>query len=377
MKLKELEGISNKIGGLFVFLNNTGAAAGADDENTAELARPVLSASGDAVYMCREELERNRPDDGDDLLLVQKLDLATGTVVDEVPILENASCDTGGVVASPDGVVVGADGHGTPYTMFHIADAGNGDGDDLSIAWQTIYSRDADVDQSGVENYPTDELLLTGDTIVFRGAGGGNLWGVDLADGGVTWSSRIGLNSANIVADRTGNVYTQSHDWAVTSVTRDGNPRFGISTEDLLGDTSDFSSQWVAVGPDGGLFLRGKVDGDDAAFVRVGTAPSDRVAGLTRYDTAAQIALGNFREGVDTVFLATGTNFPDALTAGPAAAQLNGLLVLVDPGSLDASPESRSLLSANAGSIRWLFIAGGTAAVSQDVQDQAVTVLGG
>ena len=75
--------------------------------------------------------------------------------------------------------------------------------------------------------------------------------------------------------------------------------------------------------------------------------------------------------------LASGTNFPDALTAGPAAAQLDGLLVLVDPGSLDASPESRSLLSANAGSIRRLFVAGGTAAVSQDVQDQAVTVLGG
>lgn len=35
MRLKELEGISNKIGGMFVFLNNTGTAAvGSDDENT-------------------------------------------------------------------------------------------------------------------------------------------------------------------------------------------------------------------------------------------------------------------------------------------------------------------------------------------------------
>ena len=42
MKLKELEGISNKIGGLFVFLNNTGAAAGADDENT--ITEPVVEA---------------------------------------------------------------------------------------------------------------------------------------------------------------------------------------------------------------------------------------------------------------------------------------------------------------------------------------------
>jgi hypothetical protein len=42
MKLKELEGISNKICGLFVFLNNTGAAAGADDENT--ITEPVVEA---------------------------------------------------------------------------------------------------------------------------------------------------------------------------------------------------------------------------------------------------------------------------------------------------------------------------------------------
>lgn len=33
MKLKEFEGILNKIGGLFVFLNNIGVAAGAGDEN--------------------------------------------------------------------------------------------------------------------------------------------------------------------------------------------------------------------------------------------------------------------------------------------------------------------------------------------------------
>ena len=43
MRMKELEGISNKLGGLFVFLNNTGAAGvGSDDENT--LTEPVAEA---------------------------------------------------------------------------------------------------------------------------------------------------------------------------------------------------------------------------------------------------------------------------------------------------------------------------------------------
>ncbi|WP_341253313.1 cell wall-binding repeat-containing protein [Euzebya pacifica] len=105
-----------------------------------------------------------------------------------------------------------------------------------------------------------------------------------------------------------------------------------------------------------------------------------RLSGASRYATAAAItqeALTTTGASFGSAMLASGTNFPDALTAGPAAAQLGGMLVLVDPGSLDASPESRSLLSANAGSIRRLFIAGGTAAVSQAVQDQAVAVLGG
>jgi hypothetical protein len=42
MRLKELEGISNKIGGLFVFLNNTGAAVSVDEENT--ITEPVVEA---------------------------------------------------------------------------------------------------------------------------------------------------------------------------------------------------------------------------------------------------------------------------------------------------------------------------------------------
>lgn len=41
-RLKELEGISNKLGGLFVFLNNTGVAANLDDENT--ITDPVVEA---------------------------------------------------------------------------------------------------------------------------------------------------------------------------------------------------------------------------------------------------------------------------------------------------------------------------------------------
>ena len=42
VRLKELEGISNKLGGLFVFLNNMGVAAQTGDENT--ITEPVAEA---------------------------------------------------------------------------------------------------------------------------------------------------------------------------------------------------------------------------------------------------------------------------------------------------------------------------------------------
>lgn len=55
---------------------------------------------------------------------------------------------------------------------------------------------------------------------------------------------------------------------------------------------------------------------------------TDRIAGDDRFATAALVAteLGD----LDTIFLATGRNFPDALAAGAAAAATNGAVLLTD-----------------------------------------------
>lgn len=57
-----------------------------------------------------------------------------------------------------------------------------------------------------------------------------------------------------------------------------------------------------------------------------------RLAGPTRYGTATAVAdaLGN----PSTVFLATGEDFPDALSAGPAASTAGGAVLLTQGGSL-------------------------------------------
>ncbi|GGI46472.1 putative cell wall-binding protein [Agromyces flavus] len=59
----------------------------------------------------------------------------------------------------------------------------------------------------------------------------------------------------------------------------------------------------------------------------------DRIAGADRYETAVLASQAAFGEEVPCAFVATGANFPDALSAGPAAAHCGGPLLLV-PGTV-------------------------------------------
>lgn len=81
---------------------------------------------------------------------------------------------------------------------------------------------------------------------------------------------------------------------------------------------------------------------DDGVLGQLGTygATVDRVQGDDRYATSAAVATATAKDTGSTggtggaVFLATGLDFPDALSGASAAAQLGGSLLLTDPGSL-------------------------------------------
>ncbi|MDY0913692.1 cell wall-binding repeat-containing protein [Rathayibacter festucae] len=64
---------------------------------------------------------------------------------------------------------------------------------------------------------------------------------------------------------------------------------------------------------------------------------SERVAGVDRYETAARLSREFVPAGVPVVYIASGANWPDALSAGPAAAHLGGTLLTTDPSSLPSS----------------------------------------
>jgi putative cell wall-binding protein len=63
---------------------------------------------------------------------------------------------------------------------------------------------------------------------------------------------------------------------------------------------------------------------------------ADRIAGPDRYATAVSVSTAAFAPGVERVFLASGADYPDALSAAPIAAALGAPLLLTSPTALPA-----------------------------------------
>ena len=83
---------------------------------------------------------------------------------------------------------------------------------------------------------------------------------------------------------------------------------------------------------------RGAVDALEAAFPDLPPEPEepvvDRVAGANRYEVAVNISREAYPVAAPVVYIANGENYPDALSAGPAAAFEGGPLLLVKPNEL-------------------------------------------
>lgn len=60
----------------------------------------------------------------------------------------------------------------------------------------------------------------------------------------------------------------------------------------------------------------------------------ERISGVDRYALAVAISKRAFPAQAGTVFIATGQNYPDALSASPAAVRLDGPLLLTTPGAV-------------------------------------------
>lgn len=87
-----------------------------------------------------------------------------------------------------------------------------------------------------------------------------------------------------------------------------------------------------------------------------------RLAGKNRFATAVAVSRAHFQPGVAVVYLAAGTNFPDALTGGAAAARDGApvLLTLRDALPAETAAELQRLRPGR------VFVLGATSAVSDE-----------
>ena len=93
----------------------------------------------------------------------------------------------------------------------------------------------------------------------------------------------------------------------------------------------------------------------------------DRISGADRFATSVAVSKLAFPNGTDTVYLASGMAYADALSAGPAAVASGGTMLLTAPNAIPAvvATELRRLAPER------IVIVGGSGAVSNAVADAA------
>lgn len=123
-----------------------------------------------------------------------------------------------------------------------------------------------------------------------------------------------------------------------------------VSVSDQLGNQTIETRRYTVLEP-----TDPPPGGDDITTVRIW--------GEDRYQTAVEASREAFPGGADTVFVASGTDFPDALAGGPAAAGEDGPILLVRP---DRVPES-VLAEIERLDPERIFLLGGASAVGDDV----------
>ncbi len=157
--------------------------------------------------------------------------------------------------------------------------------------------------------------------------------------------------------------------WVVHSYVSAGPAKISYSTREFLAtDLPIGGAAFDIAARPGHKELYATVNYDDIVQV-IGTEV-DRLQGPSRYETAVAISQSAFQSGAPVVYVATGTNYPDALAAGPAAAIEGGPVLLTQPGSLPPAVKAEiQRLSPSS-----IVILGSPAAVSANVAIELATI---
>jgi putative cell wall-binding protein len=107
----------------------------------------------------------------------------------------------------------------------------------------------------------------------------------------------------------------------------------------------------------------------DAIFAQLSVlgATVERWSGANRYETSRAIVTAAFPTGVDTVYLASGSGFADAMSASAVAASSGKAVVLVDGGLSEIDTSTRDLFVALG--VTKIVIAGSAASISVGIEN--------
>jgi spore germination protein YaaH len=147
---------------------------------------------------------------------------------------------------------------------------------------------------------------------------------------------------------------------------RDGGPILLLTRDTIPSPTA---AELSRLAPGRIVVLGGSGSVSDAVLAGLGAYTSGgvtRIGGADRYAGAANLSAASFpADGPATVYVVTGLNYPDGLSAGPVAARARGPILLVATDSLPAAvaTELRRLNPSQ------VIIVGGTASVSSAVQN--------
>ena len=121
--------------------------------------------------------------------------------------------------------------------------------------------------------------------------------------------------------------------------------------------------------------------GEDASIVFGGynsvpklVGEKSRIYGADRYKTAVEISKAfksNLNKDIDTIVLASGEDYPDALCAGPLASSKNAAILLTNSKTLNV--DTREYIKANT-NIKNIIIVGGARSISSSVEDELRTL---
>ena len=90
-----------------------------------------------------------------------------------------------------------------------------------------------------------------------------------------------------------------------------------------------------------------------------------RIAGMDRYETSVNISMTGWLVSSDYAVIATGENFPDALSAATLAKKYNAPILLTTPKTLDPGVEKELARL----KVKYVYIIGGTGVISQNIQN--------